>query len=96
MKTKTFITSRDNFQEMHADPYCPLITWRFLESGEVEVTVDAEEDECEECEWCGESASFKIQDGDYVRYACGNVYHREELRRLARLDGHKFYDVILF
>jgi hypothetical protein len=48
-----------------------------------------------QCEWCIDKASYKILDGDYRRYACGDVYHRENLKRLARMDGHKDFDIIL-
>lgn len=45
-----------------------------------------------DCEWCGDKASFKLQCGSYRRYACGNVWHRAKLHRLARLDGYSSDD----
>ena len=49
----------------------------------------------QQCEWCGDKASFKLKAGDYRRYACGKIAHREDVKRLARMDGLKDYDVIL-
>lgn len=46
-------------------------------------------------DWCADKESYRIKDGDYRRYACGNVYHREKVHKLARLDGHNDYDVVL-
>ncbi len=49
-----------------------------------------------QCEWCEAPATFKIQDGDYIRYACADLWHRDQVKRLARLDGHPVYVVSTF
>lgn len=42
-----------------------------------------------QCEWCEAEATFKLQAGDYRRYACDDAAHQSKVLRLAQLDGHK-------
>lgn len=50
----------------------------------------------QDCEWCQDRATFKIvAPGNYRRYACSNVWHRDKLRQLARLDGKREYSEVL-
>lgn len=40
------------------------------------------------CEWCDQTATYRLSFRGYRRYACIDVMHRAKLWKLARLDGY--------